>query len=70
MPRSHLRDLDQWRVQVETASHHFDGLLGALRSNCFHMEKRFDHISNKLGLEGGRTPRALDNKAYIEVQQV
>lgn len=68
--RTHLRGLDQWRVQVEAASQHFDGLLGGLRGNCYRMEQQFDQISNKLGLEGSRTPRALDNKAYKEVQQV
>ena len=68
--RSHLRDLDQWRIQVESASQHFDGILGSLRGNCYRMEQRFDQISTKLGLEGGRTPRALDNKAYKQVQQV
>ena len=64
-----MSDLDSWRVQVESASQHFDGVLGGLRGNWYHMEKRFDQIANRL--EHRRTPRAIDYSPYQEqVQQV
>ena len=64
-----MSDLDSWRVQVESASQHFDGLLGGLRGNWYRMEERFDQIANRL--EHKRTPRAIDCSPYQQqVQQV
>ncbi len=68
--RARLSDLDNWRVNVEAASQHFDSLVGGLRSNWFHLEQRFDQISNRIE-HRGRTPRAIDCSPYQQqVQQV
>ncbi|DBB04672.1 TPA: hypothetical protein ACH3X1_012730 [Trebouxia sp. C0004] len=68
--RARLSDLDNWRVNVEAASQHFDSLVGSLRSNWFHLEQRFDQISNRIEHKG-RTPRAIDCSPYQQqVQQV
>ncbi|KAA6418252.1 MAG: hypothetical protein FRX49_11761 [Trebouxia sp. A1-2] len=68
--RARLSDLDNWRVNVESASQHFDTLVGGLRSNWFHLEQRFDQISNRIE-HRGRTPRAIDCSPYQQqVQQV
>ena len=67
--RARLSDLDNWKVQVETASQHFDGLLGGLRGNWYRLEQRFDQIANRL--DHKRTPRAIDCSPYQDqVQQV
>ncbi|KAL0033113.1 hypothetical protein WJX79_004107 [Trebouxia sp. C0005] len=68
--RARLSDLDNWRVNVEAASQHFDTLVRGLRSNWFHLEQRFDQISNRIE-HRGRTPRAIDCSPYQQqVQQV
>ncbi|KAL0054269.1 hypothetical protein WJX82_006404 [Trebouxia sp. C0006] len=68
--RARLSDLDNWRVNVEAASQHFDSLVGGLRSKWFHLEQRYDQISNRIE-HRGRTPRAIDCSPYQQqVQQV
>ena len=67
--RARLSDLDNWKVQVEAASQHFDGVLGGLRGNWYRLEQRFDQIANRL--DHKRTPRAIDSSPYQQqVQQV
>lgn len=67
--RARLCDLDNWKMQVEAASQHFDGVLGGLRGNWYRLEQRFDQIANRL--EHKRTPRAIDSSPYQQqVQQV